>query len=205
LSSASDVNSPSAQHNNGDLLLWALYTVGGAGRWVDVEEVYLAAFRLAPARLAWRTRPDLPNYKICARGLQDLENAKEPRYGGLLEKRGPHHRKLTLQGVTWCEAHSDMLAGLYGGAIVPSAAPQDDARRLRSVTRSEAFRVWSATNVLSTPVWELAELFRCLPDSSGAIWHSRLDEHALAARRNGRADVEAFLESVRRKVDEQHG
>lgn len=198
-------STPSAQHNNGDLLLWALYTVGGAERWVDVEEIYLAAFRLAPARLAWRTRPDLPNYKICARGLQDLENAREPRYGGLLEKRGPLHRKLTLAGVTWCETHSTALASLYGGSIVPSAAPQDDARRLRSVTRSDAFGVWSATNVLSTPIWELAELFRCLPDSSRAIWHSRLDDHVVAARRNGRTDVEAFLECVRRKVDDQHG
>jgi len=99
LSSEFGLSTPSVQHNNGDLLLWALYTVGGAERWVDVEEIYLAAFRLAPARLAWRTRPDLPNYKICARGLQDLENAKEPRYGGLLEKRGPHHRKLTLHVV----------------------------------------------------------------------------------------------------------
>ena len=205
MSSEFGLSAPSVQHNNGDLLLWALYTVGGAERWVDVEEIYLAAFRLAPARLAWRTRPDLPNYKICARGLQDLENAKGPRYGGLLEKRGPHHRKLTLPGVTWCEAHSEALASLYSGAIVPSAAPQDDARRMRSVTRSDAFGAWSATNVLSTPVWELAELFRCLPDSSEAIWHSRLDEHVLAARRNGRADVEEFLECIRRKVDEQHG
>jgi len=82
------VRAPSGNHNNDDLLVWALHLLGGAERWVDVEELYLKAFELAPARLSWRTRPDLPDYKKCAKALQAVESPKGSNHHGLLAKNG---------------------------------------------------------------------------------------------------------------------
>lgn len=67
------VKAPSGTHNNSDLLVWACYQCGGFDRWIEVEELYLNAFELALARLAWRTRGNLPDYKKCAKALQELE------------------------------------------------------------------------------------------------------------------------------------
>ncbi len=64
---------PSDQPNNQDVFVWALYLLGGADRGVDVEEIYLKCFELAPARLGWRTRPDLPDYKKASKALQSIE------------------------------------------------------------------------------------------------------------------------------------
>ena len=60
---------PSDTANNQDVFLWALYVLGGADRDVDVEDIYLKCFEMAPARLGWRTQPQLPQYKKLRRHL----------------------------------------------------------------------------------------------------------------------------------------
>jgi hypothetical protein len=48
--------------------------------------------------------------------------------------------------------------------------------------------------------WELAEIFRCLPTSPPATWIERFDASTIAARRNGRSDVEKFIQSARTQI-----
>lgn len=49
--------------SNSELFVWALYLLGGAEHDVDVEDIYLKCFAIAPARLGWRTKPEIPDYK----------------------------------------------------------------------------------------------------------------------------------------------
>lgn len=191
---------PSNQHNNPDLLVWSLFCLDGSQRWVDVEEVYLKAFELAPARLGWRTRPDIPDYKKCAKALQEVEDPRRTRHPGLFEKAGQYRRRLTALGVRWCEQNQRELGALYGTGSVPSAVGQDDGRRVRAIVQSGPFIVWRESRQLSSALWELAEIFRCMPDSSPSTWNSRLDEHLVAARRNNQSDVVDFIEEVRAVV-----
>lgn len=197
------VRAPSGNHNNDDLLVWALHLLGGAERWVDVEELYLKAFELAPARLSWRTRPDLPDYKKCAKALQAVESPKGSNHHGLLAKNGSYERRLTIDGLRWCEEHQEQLSHLYLGGVVPSAAPQDDARRIRSLTNSDAFRLWTDTGELTCQLGELADAFRCLADSPMATWQARLSEHTLAAERNGNDKLTAFINAARCRVEHE--
>lgn len=197
------VRSPSSNHNNDDLLVWALHVLGGAERWVDVEELYLKAFELAPARLSWRTRPDLPDYKKCAKALQSIERPKRSSHHGLLAKRGAYERRLTIEGLRWCEEHQELLSSLYMDGVVPSAAPQDDARRIRSLTNSDPFRLWTDTGTLTCQLGELADAFRCLANSPMATWQARLNELTLAADRNGNTELAAFIEAARLRINKE--
>jgi len=193
---------PTDQHTNADLIVWALHLCGGAERWVDVEELYLKAFELAPARLSWRTREDLPDYKKCAKALQEVEDPKSGKHLPVFMKQGPYERRLTADGLSWCEAHLEHLSRLYSSTdVVPSASPQDDARRLKALTGSAAFLDWQETGQLSSTRWELAEAFRCRANSPDATWHARLDEHAASARRNGHQDAERFIDLVRSHIN----
>lgn len=197
---------PSTVHNNQDLLVWSLHLLGGADRWVDVEDLYLQAFELAPARLAWRTKPDIPDYKKCAKALQSVEDAKRGSHPGLFQKQGQYLRKLTMDGVEWCATHASTLERLYGGEKpVPSAATQDDARRIKEVESHPAFTGYRAGEQLRASRWDLAETFRCLGDSPPATWTARFDEVEMAARRNGRDDVVAFVTAARRVINEEAG
>ena len=194
---------PSSTHNNADLITWATDILGGRDRWVDVEQIYLKAFEIAPARLSWRTRPDLPDYKKCAKALQELESrTHDGDEYGMLIKHGAYQRKLSVEGASWCDRYRSDLEGLYGG-VVPSAVTQDDGRRIRKITNSPVFARWKGGEDLDSTLWELSETLECLSDSSLATWEQRIDAASHAAHRNSRTDVVTFMELVRRFVREQ--
>lgn len=183
-------------------MVWSLYVLDGSTRWTDVETLFLKAFELAPVPLAWRTRDDLPDYKKCAKALQEVEDPKRSHYVGFFEKRGKYQRRLTQAGLAWCEQHAAHLTHLYGRGTVPSAATHDDGRRLRDVVKSEPFLDWTQNHAISAPLWEIAEVFRCLPDSSLSVWSARLDEYLSSARKNANPEAIAFIGAVRSMVQE---
>jgi hypothetical protein len=197
---SSDIDPPSFEANNNDLLVWSLFLLGGAEKWVDVEDIYLKAFELGPARLSWRTRADIPDYKKVSKALQSVE-AGGNRWQQLLEKRGAYERKLSLAGQVWCQKYNEQLSKLYSGsAVVSSAATQAAGKRVREVEGSELFQRWRHDRTLELPEHELAEIFRCLPGSPRATWIGRFDEVVIAAERNGKSEVVDFVATARTSV-----
>ena len=87
---------PSMNANNQDLFVWSLFLLNGGSEWVDVEDIYLKSFELAPERLSWRTRRDIPDYKKCAKALQSVE-APGKNHEGMLVKKSEHERKLSTK------------------------------------------------------------------------------------------------------------
>jgi hypothetical protein len=197
------VKAPSAAHNNSDLLVWACYQCGGFDRWIDVEEVYLKAFELAPKRLAWRTREDLPDYKKCAKALQELEDPKRSDHLGLVGKQTQYLRKLTPAGKEWCEKYRDALAALYGGGSVPASPTQDPSRLIRHVESTAAFGHFKRTGNVGCELWQIAETLRCLVDSSQTVWMARIDAVASAAERTARSDAREFAQQLRQMLPQR--
>jgi len=107
-------NELSQEITKADIFLWALFRLGGAREFVDVEDVYVAAFELAPLRFCWRTRLDLPDLKKCSKALRDAEARKPP----LLAKSSDRYkRQLTPEGFGWVEVNQARLeAELEDGA-----------------------------------------------------------------------------------------
>ena len=197
------VKAPSAGHNNADLLIWSMFLLDGQERWVDVEEMYLKAFELAPARLAWRTRSDIPDYKKCAKALQELEDVKRSEHLGLLMKQGSYLRKLTDDGFRWCREYQTVLSKLYSDGVVPSAATQEAGRVIRDLEKSEVFQNFLSDGQLGCDLWELAEAMRCMVDSPEPVWGTRFDSISVAAIANGRQDIVEFVEASRKFVKKQ--
>jgi hypothetical protein len=200
MSSERQVKAPSSEHNNADLIVWACYAAGGYERWIDVEELYLKAFELGPTRLAWRTRPDLPDYKKCAKALQEIEDEKRSDHLGLFLKQGRYTRQLSDDGLKWCESYKSLLESLYGGGFVPSQSGSEMARVIGTVESSDAFQAYRKSGVVEVELWELADALQCLPSSSHDVWMARLDKLRLAADMNGRQDIGKFVDVARHRV-----
>lgn len=194
------VKAPSTEHNNADLLVWACFSAGGYERWMDVEELYLKAFELGPNRLGWRTRPDLPDYKKCAKALQEVEDPKRSDHLGLFLKQGQYTRKLSDAGLEWCTAYKSLLESLYGGGFVPSQSVSELARIISVTEKSDAFRRFISSGAVDVEMWELADSLQCMPSSTIAVWMARLDRLRLAAERNGRNDLVEFVASARQRI-----
>lgn len=178
---------------NSDVLLWALFELGGADAFVDVEEVFLRAFELAPMRLSWRTRDDIPDLKKCSKALREIETKKP----GLLVKQGSYLRRLTVDGQQWIEDNLDRLAEALGSdRIVQPPRARFSSRLVSEAARSEVFEQWSTQHVLADQKWRFAELLRCAPDSSRSIWRSRLETLRSAAYSAGRTELLEFLDEL---------
>jgi hypothetical protein len=191
---------PSTDHNNADLLVWACYVAGGFERWIDVEELYLKAFELGPNRLAWRTRSDLPDYKKCAKALQEVEDPTRSDHLGLFLKQGRYTRKLSDQGLEWCNIYSSLLKGLYGGGCVPSQSTSDMGRIIVALEKSDAYRYYARTGEMDIQLWELADALQCLSNSELSVWMARFDRLTLAVKQNGRDDLAVFVDKARKRV-----
>ncbi len=163
---------------NSEVFLWALFELDGSETFVDVEDVFLQAFKLAPQRLSWRTRSDLPDLKKCSKALRDAE-AKTPQ---LLVKSGGDLRRLTVDGQKWIEDNFERLAAALGtDRVVQAPRSRKSSRLLSEATRSDAFRQWQDTGALSQEKWRYAELLRCSPDSNRSVWKNRIETLKSAA------------------------
>jgi hypothetical protein len=156
--------------SNQELFLWALFLLGGADRDVDVEEIYLKCFEIAPSRLAWRTRPDLPDYKKTAKALQSVEAHTDYIYR-------PHRyaRRLSPKGIAWIEQNESALRSTYSDAEVPPPLTNQyvqQARRLRHQAIWDYFLIKKYDDALN----ELATALQCSPASPDSVWQGRFTE-----------------------------
>ncbi len=178
---------------NSDVFLWALYELGGADDFVDVEAAFIRAFELAPLRLSWRTRPDLPDLKKCSKALRDAEG-REPR---LLVKKGAEMRRLTVEGQRWIDDNFDRLAEALGpDRVVRAPRTRVPSRLIGQALQSSVFTTWSETGMITEDKWRVAEMLRCSPDSSQAVFRDRLETLRGAAYSAGRLDALEFLDAL---------
>ncbi len=163
---------PTNTSNNQDALIWALYQLGGADQSIDVEAIYLKAFAIAPARLGWRTRPEIPDYKKLSKALQSVE-AKT--HQGLVRKIDVYTRRLTPEGATWVETYHAALERLYSSAanLKQTDANQYEAIRSR-VIATDAYRGWSSGTTLDAV--ECSVALDCSAAAPTAVWARRSDE-----------------------------
>lgn len=167
------IEPPSPEANNQDVFVWALYLLGGADRDVDVEEIYLKCFELAPARLGWRTHPEIPDYKKTSKALQSIEATT---HVGLLHRPHKYSRRLTLEGIKWVESYRAILEKNYSKAIVQaSKTTNQHERRRHELKRSDAwakFLIDPATVEIS----DAAAALQCSAASPLSVWSGRVND-----------------------------
>ena len=163
---------PSSEANNQDVFVWALYLLGGADRDVDVEEIYLKCFELAPARLGWRTHPDLPDYKKAAKALQSVEAST---HIGLVHKPHKFSRRLTLAGVHWVELYKKILEENYSHLPVMASKAKNNYERLRQeILKSRAWQMFKVEQEVHD-IADAAAALQCSPASPQSTWQSRVN------------------------------
>ncbi len=178
---------------NSDVFLWALYDLGGGAEFIDVESAFIKAFELAPLRLSWRTRADLPDLKKCSKALRDAEG-REPR---LLVKKGAEQRRLTVEGQRWIEQNFDRLAeALCGDRPVRAPGTRVPSRLVSQALQTPVFTTWAETGTITVEKWRVAEMLRCSPDSSSVVFRERLETLRGSAYAAGRLDALKFLDAL---------
>ena len=188
---------PSDTANNQDVFLWALYVLGGSDRDIDVEDIYLKCFEMAPARLAWRTQPQLPDYKKTSKALQSVEATT---HTGLIHRPHQYSRRLTIEGNNWVESYKVILERVYSKQKVAASTNTNLFERTRqSIKESSSWQIFQADPTL-LDIADLAALLRCSATSPQETWRSRILDLKRAAEVLNDEDLADFAKVVELKV-----
>ena len=164
---------PSPEANNQDVFVWALYLLGGADKDVDVEEIYLKCFELAPARLGWRTHPEIPDYKKTSKALQSIEATTHVR---LLHRPHKYSRRLTLEGIKWVEAYKEILEKNYSKAtVLASKTTNQHERKRHELKKSDAWAKF-LMDPSTVEISDAAAALQCSAASPMSVWSGRVND-----------------------------
>lgn len=176
---------------NADLFLYALYRLGGAGVYVDVEDIFMEMWRMAPERFRWR-KYEVPNYKIMSKSIVDISQRGQESF--LLGSGNT--RQLSAEGVAWVERHSDRLEAVATGR---RAAPPDrrpGQRVVADLLKQPLVQSFFEGREVQFERARAAQLLRCAPDAPRRVWRERLETLRSAATAGKRDDVLEFLQHL---------
>jgi hypothetical protein len=180
--------------SNNEVILWALYELGGSDHFVDVEDVFLRAFELAPIRFSWRTRKDLVDYKKCSLALGAL-GRQVPRP---IVNQGEYFRMVSVEGQKWIEENFDRLADELGkDRDVKAPRSRSTTRLVTQILKSELYEEWRQSGELPTDKWKVALMLRCSPDSARAVYQERIETLRSAAYASGHTEILEFLDQLK--------
>jgi hypothetical protein len=191
-----------ARIDNLDIIPFALYELGGAGQFIDVEDIFLRCFEVAPERFRWR-KHSIANYKTLSKALRDFEG-RHPDL--LLKTEDGLSRQLSKEGIDWVKERLDLFQGVLSQ---PGTNPPTRRREQKLLNEFSAHRLVRAFQKgdLKTelPKYEVADLLLCAPDSPTTVWKERLETYRSAATVAGRPNLVAFLDFIRNKRPEWFG
>jgi hypothetical protein len=177
--------------SNNDLFLYALYRLGGAGKYVDVEDVFMEMWQLAPSRFSWRKYKQ-PNYKLLSQTIWDLK-----RHDGsdLLLGEG-YSRQLSASGVQWIEQRLPELSEATESTESAVSNKRPSQKVVVNLEKSTAYLQFQEDDKSELDKNQVASAFRCSPDAPRSVWRERLETLRSAATDADRPEVLRFLDHL---------
>jgi len=178
--------------SNQDIFAYALYRLQGAGRFVDVEDVYEECWRLSESRFGWR-KHKYPNYKVASKAQRDFEEAHP---GLVLKTRDGLGRQLSAEGVVWVRTRLTEFERLASGDTRAPAIRRASHRVIRELLTNRLVGSFLAGKRPELGRVEVADILHSAPDSSSVAWRQRLLTLRAAAEDDERPDLIGFLDYI---------
>jgi len=144
-----------------DVVMLAVYLLGGDKKSVDTEDVAVKCHELAPGIFSWRKYPDQINLELVR---VNLSNAKKQDYGEMLSGSGREGWRLSPHGVDWVSSQGKTLlkkGDIKLNSARASAGSIDTVRKKREKVRLLSSAAWKSWNEgKSIPLREARNLFR---------------------------------------------
>jgi hypothetical protein len=188
------------------LALSSLDQVGGSVKFVDIEEVALEAFKIAPDRFGWRTRKQFPSWERVRTAFVHA-NQNQQRKGSpplVVSDTDGSAWRLTADGVAFVRENAAKTEKLTGRKRARASQSSQSGRRVREIRKHKVFvKFEQGTPISEVARFELADLLVCPPDSSTAAVVRKLDMARAAAVDVDDAEVVRFLGEVANEVRRQ--
>lgn len=190
--------------NDKDIVVYALYVLGGYQRRVHTEDIALKCYEIAPARFSWTKYPQYPDIQPVRFALEKCK----PLVTGSSERRLPTPItgwRLTNDGMQWIKVHLSRIEKQLGRKQPPSERLVDN-RRMRVLINSKAFKKYLAEGEeAEISHAEFAESLVCTVNTKPAIVSERIEQLHSAAELLKQNKVKQYLSFYRRLFAKQLG
>jgi hypothetical protein len=189
--------------SNVTVALRVLHALGGADRFVDIEDVAAEAFALAPDRFGWRTRQWASWERVRTAFVHANQEARRRGQAELvLSSRDGDAWRLTAAGVAIVRANAERSRAGGGAARPLRRGSVRSTERVRQIRRHPAFvRYTNGTPISDIEKFMLADLLLCPPDSALPAVKRKVDAAKAAAVDAADDHLLAFLIQVEREVE----
>lgn len=198
---------------NREMVVYALYSLGGATQLFHTEDVALKCYELWPSSFSWTKYPKYPDKDIVRVALTD---ARKEKYGFLVDGRAGQTRgqanrtkrpkagdgwTLTDAGVSWSEQNKTRFQS--AGSMIKDHR-QKSMQFLTRVKKHKVFGLYNDNPEKFYPsIGDLADLLRCRVDADDAVWRDRFErirKHAIAT---DQGEFATFIEKSLEAYQEQ--
>jgi hypothetical protein len=150
---------------NAQISALALALIGGTTKPIDIEEIAIKIFEIAPEKFCWRNHPDRIDLRVVQYALKDASSEKK---GEVLIKGNLRHGfMLTPKGVTWSES----LLEVSGEIKINSARSQSgeekkllEILRLKNTVAYEKFLSGKKNSITKQDFQEFSRVNDYFPD-----------------------------------------
>ena len=204
-------NSPA----NRELVVYALFLVGGDSRRIHTEDVAVKCHELFPDAFSWTRYPQFPDKDVVRVALTD---ARKPKHGGIVEGRAGQRRgqtakthrepvedgwRLTDAGARWIKEHKASMEEFIGIGVVKEHR-QIALKRLARIREHGLFKRFEEDPLRFEPmIGEVADLLRCRVDAGRKVWNSRFEKALMQAASAGQEDIVTFIGRCQEAVERQ--
>lgn len=179
-------------------MLVALLQAGGAEELIDIEDLAVAAYNLAPHLFRWRRYPEYPSAELTRMAIRHAETAAEQPL--FVKGPGGRSRRFTAHGLTRArEAEVRLQIGVSDGSMVPLRRPA--SRDIARMEKHPALGRWRTEGIAKVTRYDLADLLLCAPSSFRGVFLDRLHASSAAAAHWERAELLEFLADAIANVD----
>jgi hypothetical protein len=165
--------------SNLEIVCVAAYLLGGEHHLVDIEDIALRAYDIAPTRFCWRRYPDKVDLRAIQYALKNAVSGDRALLEGSI-KRG---YMLTPRGLAWAQANG--IRSEMGGSRKASVDEALDQERLRLV-HTKAYRLFASGRAEAIEMRDFEEFARVndyFPDHLRQERFRRLD-HAVGGNQS---------------------
>lgn len=172
---------------NVDIVLYALYLLGGTTKKLPTETIAIKSFELAPSRFSWRLYPKYPDLEAVRLALFDARREKNGtlvmgRYGKATGKRVSDGWIFSPKGIVWIEENTQRLSRLFEMKPVTAQRTEID-KKLHRYEDSSAFKLFlkerSCNNIKP---YEFTDFLNASLDTPAPMLRDRINKvRALAA------------------------
>jgi len=182
--------------NDKDIVIYALYVLGGYQNRVHTEDIALKCYEIAPARFSWTKYPQYPDIQPVRFALEKCK----PLVVGSSERKLPTTItgwRLTSDGIQWVKMNLNRIGEQLGKKQPPNERLVDN-RRIKALINSKAFNKYLAEGEKAEISHaEFAESLVCTVNTKPDIVSERIEQLHSAADLLNQDKVKQYLNFCR--------